>query len=132
MDEWMRRFAIRTSTILGSTWSILVGFAMALTMLVLIRRGGFSQERLWDCAAWLTIVTFLLVIILQNAQNRHDRALHLKLDELLRAVEGARTHMVPLQGMPEKKIAKLKKKRKTLPAPKRRKPPAPAVSSAKA
>src|SRR3954454_23692207 len=107
MDEWMRRFAIRTSAVIGSTWSILVALAMVVTMVLVIRRGGFSQERLWDCAAWLTIVTFVLVIILQNAQNRHDRALHLKLDELLRAVEGARTHMVPLQGMSEEEIEKL-------------------------
>jgi low affinity Fe/Cu permease len=107
MDEWMRRFAARTSAILGSSWSILVAGVMVVTMVFFIRRGGFNQERLWDCAAWLTIVTFLLVIILQNAQNRHDRALHLKLDELLRAVEGARTHMVHLQGMPEEEIEKL-------------------------
>lgn len=104
----MRRFAARTSAIIGSSWSILVAGVMVVTIVFFIRRsGGFSQERLWDCAAWLTIVTFLLVIILQNAQNRHDRALHLKLDELLRAVEGARTHMVHLQGLPEEELEKL-------------------------
>lgn len=132
MDEWMRRFAVRTSTILGSTWSILVGFAMAVTMAVFIRRGGFNQERLWDCAAWLTIVTFLLVLILQNAQNRHDRTLHLKLDELLRAVEGARTHMVHLQGMPEEEIEKLEHEFQHLHAAEGGKPPAPGVGSSKA
>lgn len=132
MDEWLRRFAIRTSTILGSTWSILVGLGMALTMAVFIRRGGFSQERLWDCAAWLTIVTFLLVIILQNAQNRHDRALHLKLDELLRAVEGARTHMVHLQGMPEEEIEKLEDEMEHLHAAERRKPTTPGSKPSKA
>jgi low affinity Fe/Cu permease len=132
MDEWMRRFAIRTSTILGSTWSILVGFVMVVTMVVLIRRGGFNQERLWDCAAWLTIVTFLLVIILQNAQNRHDRALHLKLDELLRAVEGARTHMVHLQGMPEEEIEKLEDEFERLHAIERPSSPNRGAPSAKA
>jgi low affinity Fe/Cu permease len=131
MDEWMRRFAIRTSTILGSSWSILVGFAMALTMVVFIGRGGFSQERLWDCAAWLTIVTFLLVIILQNAQNRHDRALHLKLDELLRAVEGARTHMVHLQGMSEEEIEKLETEFEDLRAAERLRSGAPGIASSK-
>jgi low affinity Fe/Cu permease len=48
-----------------------------------------------------------MVFILQNAQNRHDRALQLKLDELLRAVEGARTQMVNLQGMSEAELEKL-------------------------
>ena len=118
----MRRFAARTSAILGSSWSILVAGAMVVGMVALIRRGGFNQERLWDCAAWLTIVTFLLVIILQNAQNRHDRALHLKLDELLRAVEGARTHMVHLQGMPEEEIEELEHEFEHLHAAARRKP----------
>src|SRR3954454_23832661 len=120
MDEWMRRFAIRTSAVIGSTWSILVALAMVVTMVLVIRRGGFSQERLWDCAAWLTIVTFILVIILQNAQNRHDRALHLKLDELLRAVEGARTHLVHVQGMPEQELEKLEDECEHLHATERR------------
>ena len=132
MDEWLRRFSIRTSTILGSTWAILVGFGLAVTMAVFIRRGGFNQERLWDCAAWLTIVTFLLVIILQNAQNRHDRALHLKLDELLRAVEGARTHMVHLQGMPEEELEKLEDEMEHLHAAERRKSTTAGVRSTKA
>ena len=129
MDEWMRRFAVRTSAILGSSWSILVAAGLAVAMLFFVHRDGLNQERLWDCAAWLTVVTFLLVIILQNAQNRHDRALHLKLDELLRAVEGARTHMVHLQGMPEEEIEKLESEFEHLRAVERRNSAALGVTS---
>jgi low affinity Fe/Cu permease len=44
-----------------------------------------------------TIVTFLMVFIIQNSQNRDARAIQLKLDELIRAVKGARTDMVRLR-----------------------------------
>lgn len=46
-----------------------------------------------------TIVTFLMVFLIQNTQNRDSRALHLKLDELIRANKGARNNMIDLQSL---------------------------------
>src|SRR4029453_13266202 len=54
-----------------------------------------------------TIVTFLMVFIIQNAQNRDARAMQLKLDELIRAVTGARTGMVRLEEMTEQDLCAL-------------------------
>jgi low affinity Fe/Cu permease len=107
MNEWMRRISIVVSGVLGSPWSVGVAICAVATLVVWIGRFGYSPELLWTFASWLTIVTFVMVFILQNAQNRHDRALQLKLDELLRAVEGARTQMVNLQGMSEAELEKL-------------------------
>jgi low affinity Fe/Cu permease len=107
MHEWLRRFAIRTSAVLGSPWSIVAALFAVAVLLFEVHKWGYSEELLWTFASYLTIVTFVMVVILQNAQNRHDRALQLKLDELLRSVEGARTQMVNLQGLSEDELEKL-------------------------
>ena len=54
-----------------------------------------------------TIVTFLMVFLIQATQNRDARATHLKLDELLRAVKGARTAMVALETSTDEELAEL-------------------------
>jgi low affinity Fe/Cu permease len=54
-----------------------------------------------------TIVTFLMVFLIQNTQNRDTRALHLKLDELIRGVQGARTAMVALENSTDEELADL-------------------------
>jgi len=53
-----------------------------------------------------TILTFLMVFLLQNTQNRDSRAMHLKLDELLRAIKGARTELVDLENVTEAELAR--------------------------
>lgn len=56
-----------------------------------------------------TIVTFLMVFLIQNTQNRDSKALHLKLDELLRALEGARDSLVSLEDLGDEKLEQLQK-----------------------
>jgi low affinity Fe/Cu permease len=56
-----------------------------------------------------TIVTFLMVFVIQNTQNRDARAIHLKLDELIRVVHGARNGLVDLENMTDEELDKLKK-----------------------
>jgi len=52
-----------------------------------------------------TIVTFLMVFLMQNTQNRDSKAIQLKLDELLRGVKGARTGLVRLESLTEDELA---------------------------
>jgi low affinity Fe/Cu permease len=54
-----------------------------------------------------TILTFLMVFLIQSTQNRDAKAIHLKLDELIRAVEGARTRLVRLEDMTDDELADL-------------------------
>lgn len=61
-----------------------------------------------------TIVTFLMVFLIQNTQNRDARALHLKLDELLRAGTKARTRLVDLENLSENELEKLEAEFKRL------------------
>jgi low affinity Fe/Cu permease len=56
-----------------------------------------------------TIITFLMVFLIQNTQNRDTKALHLKLDELLRAVAGARTSLVNLESLSDEDLDRLQK-----------------------
>lgn len=53
-----------------------------------------------------TILTFLMIFLLQNMQNRDSRAMQVKLDELLRAVKGARTEMVNLENVTEAELSR--------------------------
>jgi low affinity Fe/Cu permease len=61
-----------------------------------------------------TILTFLTVFLLQNMQNRDSRAMQIKLDELLRAVHGARTELVDLENVTEAELARYCEEFKTL------------------
>jgi low affinity Fe/Cu permease len=54
-----------------------------------------------------TIVTFLMVFLIQNTQNRDARAIHLKLDELIRSIGPARNNLVDLEDMTDEELAKL-------------------------
>ncbi|MBC7822182.1 MAG: low affinity iron permease family protein, partial [Planctomycetaceae bacterium] len=54
-----------------------------------------------------TIVTFLMVFLIQNSQNRDAKAIHLKLDELVRAVQGARTGLVNLEELSDEELEQL-------------------------
>jgi low affinity Fe/Cu permease len=54
-----------------------------------------------------TIVTFLMVFLIQNTQNRDSHAMHLKIDELLRALDAADTRLVDLEGRSEKDLERL-------------------------
>jgi low affinity Fe/Cu permease len=56
-----------------------------------------------------TIVTFLVVFLIQNTQNRDNKAIHLKLDELLRGVRGARTGLVNLESLTDEELDRLQK-----------------------
>jgi low affinity Fe/Cu permease len=56
-----------------------------------------------------TIVTFLMVFLIQNMQNRDAKAIHLKLDELIRAVKGARNNLVMLENLSEEELDLLEK-----------------------
>lgn len=90
MNELFRKFAQRTSVATGSPWAFLI--AVAVVVIWAITGPLFDYSDTWQLVinTGTTIVTFLMVFLIQNTQNRDAVALHLKLDELLRAIEGAR------------------------------------------
>lgn len=56
-----------------------------------------------------TIITFLMVFLIQNTQNRDSHAMHLKLDELLKSIEGARNQLIDIEDSSEEALTELQK-----------------------
>ena len=61
-----------------------------------------------------TIITFLMVFLIQNTQNRDAKAIHLKLDELLKSADQARDNLIDLEDLSDEELAKLEKEFKAL------------------
>jgi low affinity Fe/Cu permease len=104
MRDLFRRWAERTAHAVGSPWAFLLAI---LTIAVWALTGPyFKYSDTWQLIinTGTTIVTFLMVFLIQNTQNRETRIVSLKLDELLRGVEGARTGMVQLDHMSDDEL----------------------------
>ena len=87
-------------------------FAVACASIVVWAITGpiFSFSDTWQLVinTGTTIVTFLMVFLIQNTQNRDMAALHLKLDELIRVSESARNKLLDLEDMTEEELERLK------------------------
>lgn len=107
MNELFRKIAQHTSRMIGSP----IAFISAVLIVVLWALTGplFRFSDTWQLVinTGTTIVTFLVVFMIQNTQNRDSKAIQLKLDELLRAVSKARTSMVDLEELSDKELDKL-------------------------
>ena len=88
------------------------GFITALTIVFIWAATGtlFHFSDTWQLVinTGTTIVTFLMVFLIQNTQNRDSEAMHLKLDELIRAKEGAHTVLLDLEELSESEIDDIK------------------------
>jgi low affinity Fe/Cu permease len=108
MNQFFRRIAQTTSQVMGSAWSFLAAMLIILVWAVTGPMFHFSDTWQLVINTGTTIITFLMVFLIQNTQNRDAQAMHLKLDELLRAVKSARTGLVELQDLPDEAIEKLR------------------------
>ena len=107
VSDAFRVFARRSSVMLGSAWA----FAGAvLVIAVWILTGPtFHFSDTWQLIinTATTIITFLMVFLIQNTQNRDAKAVHLKLDEIIRALKGARNQLVDLENLSDEELKKL-------------------------
>ncbi|MEO8904488.1 MAG: low affinity iron permease family protein [Polyangiaceae bacterium] len=104
MNQFFHKLAEKTAQSLGSAWAF--ALAVGIVLLWAISGPAFHFNDTWQLTinTGTTIVTFLMVFLIQNTQNREARATQLKLDELLRSVELARTSMVNLQDLSDKEL----------------------------
>ena len=107
MNEAFRKFANKTSDAMGSPWAFIAAVLLILGWALSGPVFGFSEVWQLVINTGTTIITFLMVFLIQNTQNRDAKAMHLKLDELLRGVEGARTSMVDLEDLSDEELKKL-------------------------
>lgn len=114
MNELFRKFAHRISHLAGTSWAFMLAL---LIVLVWLATGPiFHYSDTWQLVinTGTTIITFLIVFLIQNTQNRADKAIQLKLDELLKGVKGARTSMVDLEDLSDEELDRLHKQFKEL------------------
>jgi low affinity Fe/Cu permease len=109
ISDAFRVFARRSSVLLGSAWAF--GGAVLVIFVWLVTGPTFHFSDTWQLIinTATTIVTFLMVFLIQNTQNRDAKAMHLKLDELIRAIKGARNKLVDLEELSDEELMTLEK-----------------------
>jgi low affinity Fe/Cu permease len=105
--EWFRRFSCASADRMGSPGAFFVALVLVVAWAVTGPAFHFSDTWQLVINTGTTILTFLMVFLIQNTQNRDAKALHLKLDELIRAVEGARTKLVHLEDLSDDELSEL-------------------------
>jgi low affinity Fe/Cu permease len=106
--------ARKSSTALGSPWAFILACAVVVVWAVTGPLFGFSETWQLIINTGTTIVTFLMVFLIQNSQNHDARALHLKLDELIRSTNAARNQLIDLEDATDKDLDELQRQFRTL------------------
>src|SRR4051794_23410992 len=110
MNEFFRKFAHASAAAVGSPYAFLSG---VLIIVVWAMTGpAFDYSDTWQLVVntGTTIVTFLMVFLIQNTQNRDAKAMHLKLDELIRSVHAAHNDMINIEKLSDQELAVLAKR----------------------
>jgi low affinity Fe/Cu permease len=107
IPEAFRRFAHTTAELTGSAWA----FLLALLTIVVWGCSGpyFRFSDTWQLVinTSTTIITFLMVFLIQNMQNRDAREIHLKLDELIRSHKQARNDFIHLEQLSDAELKRM-------------------------
>jgi low affinity Fe/Cu permease len=109
-NDWFGRFAAKASGWLGSKWAFAgAGFVIVVWALV---GPVFHFSDTWQLVinTGTTIVTFLMVFLIQNTQNRDARAINLKLNELIRSIDKARDQMIDIENLSDLELDELQAK----------------------
>ena len=108
-SDAFRIFARRSSRVLGSAWAF--GIAILIIVIWGLTGPAFHYSNTWQLIinTGTTIVTFLMVFLIQNTQNRDAKAAHLKLDEIIRALKGARNELIDLEKVADEDLTSLEK-----------------------
>ena len=96
--------ARRASSALGSAWAFVAACSVVIVWMISGPVFGFSDAWQLVINTGTTIVTFLMVFLIQNTQNRDSRALHLKLDELIRSIHAARNRLIDLENCTDEEL----------------------------
>lgn len=108
-NDLFRRIASRTSHGVGSPWAFIAAFAVIVVWGITGPLFHYSDTWQLVINTGTTIVTFLMVFLIQNTQNRDSHALHLKLDELIRANELARNKLLCLEDLTDAELDELQR-----------------------
>jgi low affinity Fe/Cu permease len=107
LNESFRRFSAYAASVLGSPWLFVINVVLILIWLVSGPFFHFSDTWQLLVNTATTVFTYLAVFLIQNTQNRDAKAVHLKLDELISSVAGARNRLVDLEDLSDEELAEL-------------------------
>lgn len=107
--SWFTRIAKWASQASGRPMTFV--FAIGIILVWLITGPLFKFSDTWQLIinTGTTIITFLMVFLIQNTQNRDQEALQIKMDELLRAVKGASNELIDLEDLDQEELDKIRK-----------------------
>jgi low affinity Fe/Cu permease len=114
MGDIFRKFATKTAHAVGSPWA----FLLALMVVIIWATTGplFNYSDTWQLVinTGTTIITFLMVFLIQNTQNRDAKAMQLKLDELILSIKAAHNEMIDIEELSEEQLEALAEQYKRL------------------
>jgi low affinity Fe/Cu permease len=114
MKGLFRKFSVAAADALGSSWMFIANVLLILVWLVCGPFFHYSDTWQLIVNTATTVFTYLAVFLIQNTQNRDAKAIHLKLDELIKGVGGARTHLVNLEELSDEELENLQEEFKRL------------------
>ena len=114
LNEQFRKASVAAANFLGSPWMFIVNVLLILVWLAFGPVFHFSDTWQLLVNTATTVITYLAVFLIQNTQNRDAKAVHLKLDELISSIEGARNRLVDLEDLTDDELDLLQKQFKRL------------------
>src|SRR3989344_4792288 len=107
MNHTFRKFSQWISERMGSPWAFVIAVFVIAIWALSGPLFGYSEQWQLIVNTGTTILTFLMVFLIQNTQNRDARAIQLKLDELIRAIDPARNILIDIEDMEDSELALL-------------------------
>jgi low affinity Fe/Cu permease len=104
------RFATQSAGVVGTPWAFTAALASVVIWLILGPHFGFSDAWQLVMNSWSNIITFLMVFLIQNSQNRDSKAINLKLDEVIRATQRAENEMIDIEKLSDRQLEELAKR----------------------
>lgn len=109
ISGWLERFARRITMWSGSSWAFIIAMSVVVIWAITGPLFGFSNTWQLVINTGTTIVTFLMVFLIQRAQNKDSLALHLKLNEIVAAMQGASNRLIDVEDFTEEEVEILHK-----------------------
>jgi len=109
VNDFFHKVAHAVSAAAGTPWAFIIALGVIASWALSGPIFQFSDTWQLVINTSTTIVTFLMVFLIQNTQNRDAKTMHLKLDELIRGVTGARTRLVDLESLTDEELEALQR-----------------------
>ncbi len=110
MRDLFRRISHKVSLAVGTPWAFALAFFAVVIWLITGPFFKFSDGWQLVINTGTTIITFLMIFLVQNSQNRDTKATHLKLDELIHAIKDARNVIIDAEDLTDEELEQMKRR----------------------